>query len=291
MSRGESFVYARGLYKSYGGKRFPGARHRHTAETGTGDGTRPPARGDSVAALRGVDIDIEENTILGLVGESGAGKTTLARALLYLEPPDAGEVRVGGIDPAAPDRASRRRFRGFAQIVFQDPHSALNPRLTVAQTIGEALAARGVLRKERRERTAELLDLTGISPGMMERRPPDFSGGQKQRIVIARALATEPRFLVLDEPVSSLDVSIQAQIINLLMDLKSRLGLTYLFVSHDLNLVSYISDTVAVMHDGVIVETADARAIVTSPQSEESRRLYERAPVFRDMRVRAEGGN
>lgn len=269
---GESFVSVRGLSKSF----------KQRALFGGVRGT--------VEAVREVDLDIPENCVMGLVGESGSGKTTLSRALLYLDPPTSGRVRVAGIDPSEGGAEGRRALRAVAQIVFQDPHSALNPRLTVEQSIGEALAARGMPRRKRRSRVAELLHLTGIPARMMKRRPPDFSGGQKQRIVIARALATEPRFLVLDEPVSSLDVSIQAQIINLLLELKERLKLTYLFVSHDLNLVSYISDRVAVMSEGRIVEVADATEILTSPKSDESRRLFERAPVFHDRRLDPQGG-
>jgi ABC-type glutathione transport system ATPase component len=177
-----------------------------------------------------------------------------------------------------------RRFRRKCQIVFQDPTSALNPRLSVEHSIAEALANQGVPRAERRERVAHLLELTGITPRHMRRRPGEFSGGQKQRIVIARALATDPAFLVLDEPVSNLDVSIQAQIINLLLDLKERLSLTYLFISHDLNVIGYVSDRIAVMKDGEIVEQGAAAEIIERPTHPYTRTLFADAPVFHDPR-------
>lgn len=234
----------------------------------------------AVQAVSEVSFSIRRGTIFGLVGESGSGKTTVARSMLFLDPPTQGTVIVDGVDFSAADGAARRAMRRRMQIVFQDPHGALNPKLTIEHGIGEALTNRGVPRHERRERVAGLLELVGLRADHMKRHPHAFSGGQKQRIVIARALAMEPEFLVLDEPVSNLDVSIQAQIINLLLDLKAELDLTYLFISHDLNLISYLSDWIAVMKDGRIVEQGKTDTIATNPEHPYTKSLFEAAPVF-----------
>jgi oligopeptide/dipeptide ABC transporter ATP-binding protein len=210
----------------------------------------------AVRAVDGVSLGIEGNTVFGLVGESGCGKTTLARAVLYLDPPTAGEVRFDGTLLGELPPGELRSYRKRMQIVFQDPNSALNPKMRVQNSLAEGLINRGWAYQKRIKRIEELLDLVGISPAHRSRYPHEFSGGQKQRIVIARALTMEPDFLVLDEPVSNLDVSIQAQIINLLLDLKKELSLTYLFISHDLNLVAYISDQIGVMYRGRLVELA-----------------------------------
>jgi len=231
-------------------------------------------------AVRDVSFTIERNTVMGLAGESGSGKSTLARALVHLDPPSSGEVRVAGIPLARLGRRGLRKARRRMQIVFQDPHGALNPRLRIKHSLGEALANAGVPRAARAERAVALLKLVGLSPEHLDRFPRAFSGGQKQRIVIARALAGKPEFLVLDEPVSSLDVSIQAQIINLLMDLKRRLGLTYLFISHDLNLVSYVSDSIGILKEGSLVEYGPAEQVLHRPSSEYTRRLFGASPAL-----------
>jgi peptide/nickel transport system ATP-binding protein len=232
------------------------------------------ARRRGVRAVDRVSLAIARDSIFGLVGESGCGKTSLARALLYLDPPNAGEVCFDGVSLANLSSATRKALRSRMQIVFQDPNSALDPRLRVGDSLEEGLINRGLPRRERRQRVAELLERMGISPGQRDRFPHQFSSGQKQRLVIARALAMEPDFLVLDEPVSNLDVSIQAQIINLLLDLKRELALTFLFISHDLNLVAYLSDTIAVMYRGRIVEQADAEELVKTPLHPYTRRLF-----------------
>ena len=239
-------------------------------------------RTERVAAVKAVTLGISRNTIMGLVGESGSGKTTLARSLLYLDPPTGGRVFIDGVDLSTLSREELRAFRSRMQIVFQDPNSALNPRITVRASMQEALTNRGIPRREHRDRIVELLEMVGIAPERMNRHPQEFSGGQKQRICIARALAMEPSFLILDEPVSNLDVSIQAQIINLLLRLKRKFALTYLFISHDLNLVGYMSDYVAVMKDGSLVETGAAEQVLANPEMPYTKRLFESATGFHD---------
>ncbi|HUX52193.1 MAG TPA: ATP-binding cassette domain-containing protein [Spirochaetia bacterium] len=234
--------------------------------------------GRKFRAIDRVSFSIEEHEVLGLVGESGCGKTTVARSILCLDRPTSGSIRIGNSNPLELRGAKLRGFRRSAQMIFQDVDRALDPRLTVRRSIEEALRSRGVARERRRERIAELLELVGISPDTMEHYPSSFSGGQRQRIVIARALAMEPKFLILDEPVSNLDVSIQAQIVNLLMELRRTLGLTYLFISHDLNLISYISDSIAVMKDGVIVEHGAAEQLIRKPHHPYTRTLFSAIP-------------
>ena len=231
-----------------------------------------------VLAVDRVSFDIRRNTVFGLVGESGCGKTTLAKAVLFLDPPDSGDVCLNGTWLGGLSKRELRAKREKMQIVFQDPNNALDPRMKIRDSMEEGLANRGVPKIERKEQIQWLLELVGIPPSAQTKHPHEYSSGQKQRIVLARALGMKPDFLILDEPVSNLDVSIQAQIINLLLALKDKFALTYLFVSHDLNLVSYICDTVAVMYCGRIVELAPAAEIVKSPVHSYTQRLFSSIP-------------
>ncbi len=235
-----------------------------------------------VHAVKNVSFDIQRGTVFGLVGESGSGKSSLARALLYLDPPTEGHVSIDGVDPAELSDRLLKRMRRRMQIVQQDPDGALNPRLRIESCVAEGLANIGMTRSRRRDRVAEMLELVGIPLSRMREFPHQFSGGMKQRIVIARALAVEPELLVLDEPVSSLDVSIQAQIVNLLCRLRVDMGLTYLFISHDLNLVAYLSDTIGVMRRGELVEVAPAEVLLSSPAHEYTKMLLRSVPVYVD---------
>lgn len=220
-----------------------------------------------VKAVRGVDFQIEKGKTMGLVGESGCGKTTIARLILKLLEPDDGRIVFQGKDLGNISEKDMKPFRKEIQIVFQDPFGSLNPRMTVGQSIGEGLRILGLTNSgQYRERMAELLQMVGMSPDSADRYPHEFSGGQRQRIGIARALSVEPLLIICDEPVSALDVSIQAQIINLLKDLQDQLGLSYLFISHDLNVVSYLCNTVAVMYKGMIMETAPTEILFDDPQ-------------------------
>jgi oligopeptide/dipeptide ABC transporter ATP-binding protein len=219
-----------------------------------------------VRAVENVSLAIPAGRTLGLVGESGCGKTTLARMILKLLPSDAGRILFKGTDIAPLSDAAMRPLRREIQIVFQDPYGSLNPRMTVHRTLAEGLHTRGVRERAHvTRRVAELLDMVGLSPEAAERYPHEFSGGQRQRIGIARALSVDPSLIVCDEPVSALDVSIQAQILNLLKDLQDRLGLTYLFISHDLNVVGYLCHQVAVMYRGQIVEFAPTDELFERP--------------------------
>ena len=220
-----------------------------------------------VRAVDGVSFSVERGKTLALVGESGCGKSTVSRLVLRLIEPDSGQVSFEGRDLLALDERELRAFRRDAQIIFQDPYASLNPRMTVGQILTEPLALHDLVPPaRRRERVEELLRLVGLEPRFARRYPHEFSGGQRQRVAIARALAVEPKLIICDEPVSALDVSIRSQILNLLRDLQDRLGLAYIFVSHDQAGVKHNAARVAVMNLGVIVETAEAQALFASPR-------------------------
>ena len=219
-----------------------------------------------IKAVDGVSLEIMEGEVLGLVGESGCGKSTLGKAILRLEEPTGGEVSFQGTDVLAMNKRELRTLRGKIQIVFQDPDSSLDPRMTVGDSIEEALIVHGISgASEREQRVARLMEKVGLEANFAERYPHEFSGGQRQRIGIARALAMNPRLIIADEPVSALDVSVQAQILNLMMDIQDDDGLSYMFVSHDLAIVKYIADRVAVMYLGKIVELADKAELFRNP--------------------------
>jgi oligopeptide/dipeptide ABC transporter ATP-binding protein len=240
-----------------------------------------------VRAVDGVSFFIPRGQTLSLVGESGSGKTTTARAILRLIEPTRGSVQFDGIEVTDLAPGELRRLRRRMQIVFQDPYGSLNPRMTVHSVLAEALKVHGLApRVQRRDRVMELLDLVGLPPEAADRYPHEFSGGQRQRIGVARALAVEPDLIVADEPVSALDVSIQAQILNLLEDLQSKLGLTYLFIGHDLSVVQHISDSVAVMYLGKLMEIAPADALFARPVHPYTRALLSAVPVPDPERVR-----
>ncbi|WP_241473283.1 dipeptide ABC transporter ATP-binding protein [Mycolicibacterium neoaurum] len=231
-----------------------------------------------VRAVDGVSFDLEQGRTLGIVGESGSGKSTTLHQILDLSAPESGRIEILGTDVATLDRRSRRALRGDLQVVFQDPVASLDPRMPVFDVLAEPLRANGFDKADTQDRVAELLGLVGLRRADAGRYPADFSGGQKQRIGIARALALQPKILALDEPVSALDVSIQAGIINLLLDLQERFGLAYLFVSHDLSVVRHLAHRVAVMHRGSIVEQGDSEQVFTDPRHEYTRRLLSAVP-------------
>jgi len=235
-------------------------------------------RGGSVKAVDGVDLEISQGRTLGLVGESGCGKTTLGRALLRLAPITEGRVVFDGTDVSSLGGRDLRRLRQEMQMVFQDPLASLNPRQSIESILTEPLRAHGIA-YDRRRRVPELLDQVGLPASAAQKYPHEFSGGQRQRIGIARAIALEPRFVIADEPVSALDVSIQAQVLNLLEELQDKLGLTYLVIAHDLAVVRHLSDDVAVMYLGGVVEQADSDALYADPQHPYTRALMSAVPV------------
>src|SRR5215216_1655650 len=234
----------------------------------------------SVKAVDDISFDITQGETLGLVGESGCGKSTTGRAILQLYKPTAGAVEFNGRDLVKLKGGEMRRMRRKMQMIFQDPYASLNPRMTVGSIIAEPLEIHGLARgKGKQERVQELLRLVGLNPYFANRYPHEFSGGQRQRIGIARALAVEPSFIVCDEPISALDVSIQAQVINLLEELQAKLGLTYLFIAHDLAVVRHISDRVAVMYVGKLVEVTDRDSLYENPLHPYTRALLSAVPV------------
>jgi len=239
------------------------------------------SRPSIVRAVDDVSFAIEEGEIFGLVGESGSGKSTTGRCILRLVEPTAGEIRFRGENILSFSKTRMRHARRDLQIIFQDPYSSLNPRMRAGAIVEEPLIIHGIgTRDERRARVAELFELVGLEPGHVHRYPHEFSGGQRQRIGIARALALNPAFVIADEAVSALDVSIQAQIIALLLDLRARLKLTFLFIAHDLRLVEHICSRVAVMYLGRIVELGDTRALFSQPAHPYTRALLSAVPVL-----------
>jgi peptide/nickel transport system ATP-binding protein len=251
---------------------------------------------DQVRAVDGIGFTVNRGETLGLVGESGSGKSTACRAVLQLIKPTAGSVRFEGREIAGLGRGQMRPLRRQMQMIFQDPYASLNPRKRVGQIVGDPLSRQGVARgADLRRRVQELLERVGLSSEHLNRFPHEFSGGQRQRIGIARALALKPKLVVCDEPVSALDVSIQAQIVNLLDDLQDELGLAYLFVAHDIGVVRHISDRIAVMNEGRIVEQGTADQVCERPQDEYTKKLLAAVPIpdpkeSRERRGLAVGG-
>ncbi|MDF2665649.1 MAG: ABC-type oligopeptide transport system, ATPase component [Microbacterium sp.] len=230
-------------------------------------------------ALKGVSLDILPGETVGLVGESGSGKTTLGRAALGLAPVSGGKITYDGRDISHLGRSARRALSSEIQVVFQDPYSSLNPSMTVEQILIEPLTVAGVSASDAKKRVRDLLDQVGLPGDARNRLPREFSGGQRQRVAIARALALQPRLIVCDEPVSALDLSTQARVLDLFIDIQNRTGVAYLFVTHDLAVVRHISHRVAVMYKGEIVETGDADRVTSAPEHPYTQRLFMAAPV------------
>jgi ABC-type glutathione transport system ATPase component len=230
-------------------------------------------------ALKGVSLDIRPGEVVGLVGESGCGKTTLGRAILGLAPVTAGKIVFEGRDIAHADRAERKEIARDIQVVFQDPYTSLNPSMNIEQILSEPLLAQGVSKVDARKRVKDLLDAVALPGDAGERRPREFSGGQRQRIAIARALALDPKLIVCDEPVSALDLSTSARVLDLFLEIQERTGVAYLFISHDLAVVRHVSHRVAVMYHGEIVEWGDGDQVTSHPQHPYSKKLMMAAPV------------
>jgi peptide/nickel transport system ATP-binding protein len=241
----------------------------------------PFATAPALAALDGVSLTLQPGRALGIVGESGSGKSTLARLVMALEAPSSGSVRFEGRDLHRLDKDELRATRRHFQMVFQDPYSSLDPRMTVARTVAEPLEQLEHLPKaERRERAAAMLDAVGLNAATdLDKYPHEFSGGQRQRIAIARALVTQPKLIVADEPVSALDVSVQAQVLNLMQDLQQRFGLAYLFISHDLAVVDLVCDELIVLQQGRVVECGVTDEVLNAPQQAYTRRLIDAVPT------------
>ena len=238
-------------------------------------------------ALNGASFTLEKGKTLAVVGESGCGKSTLARLVTMIEPPTSGELKIRGVDIVGSDRATRRKLKSKVQIVFQDPYGSLNPRQKIGHALEEPLLVNTDKSKtERRKEALEIMDLVGLRPEHYERYPHMFSGGQRQRIAVARALMLNPEILVLDEPVSALDVSIQAQILNLLADLQDRFNLAYLFISHDLSVVKHIADEVMVMYLGSPIERASREVLFERPRHPYTRALLSATPIADPLRTK-----